>query len=449
MTRPADARAIALNVLHRVEAQKAFLNVALSIALDEAGAIDRRDAALCTELCYGVYRRLMALDAAITAQLDRPLKKLETAVLACLRLGAYQLLYLDRVPERAAVAATVELVKRSGSPKAAGFVNAVLRAIARERHVPMPEAAVDPVGHLAIRESHPRWLVEQYVAQLGLAETEALLVAHNKAPAVQVRANARRGTREQAQAALAADGVPSVPTAFSPAGLTLQEPGALERLPSFTQGLWQVQDEAAQCVGFLVRPQGAAQLLDACAAPGGKACHVLERMDAGAQLLAIDVHANKLDKIRTEARRLGLQDALVLRAHDATVPLGGAPKFDRVLVDAPCSGLGTLRRHPELRYSRELADVPRLAELQAKILATVAATVKPGGLLTYAVCSTTPQEGAEQIARFLAEAPAFSRAPSDDLPPSLQPLLTAEGALSTWPHRHEMDGFYAATLRRR
>ena len=447
MPRSADARALALQVLLRVEGQQAYLNLALSSVLDAAGDIDRRDAGLCTELCYGVYRRLLALDAAIAAHLDRPLGKLESVVLAALRLGAYQLLYLDRVPERAAVAATVELVKRQ-RPRAAGFVNAVLRALSRDRAVPLPDATKDPVGHLAVRESHPRWLVERYLRQLGAAETEALLIAQNRAPPVQVRVNARRGTRDEVLAQLASEGVTAAPTPHSPVGLTLADPGALEKLPSFVQGRWQVQDEAAQLVGLLARPEGAAALLDACAAPGGKTCHLLERMDAGAKLLATDLHANKLDKIRGEARRLGLEGALELRAHDATTPLAGKPRFGRVLVDAPCAGLGTLRRHPELRYRRKPEDIPRLAELQASILRNAAAQVAPGGLLTYAVCSTTEEEGAAQVARFLAEVPGFARVPGDDLPASVRSLLGAQGELATWPHRQEMDGFWAATLRR-
>jgi 16S rRNA (cytosine967-C5)-methyltransferase len=263
---------------------------------------------------------------------------------------------------------------------------------------------------------------------------------------VQIRANLRRANREQVREALQAEGVASEPTKFSPSGLTLTEPGGLEKLHSFSRGIWQVQDEAAQCSGFLARPEGGTRLLDACAAPGGKACHLLERMDPGARLLAIDFHANKLDKIRTEARRLGLEGALELRARDATQPLDS--RFDRVLVDAPCSGLGTLRRHPELRYRRKPEDIARLAELQAQILRSVAASVEPGGLLTYAVCSTTAEEGPRQIERLLAELPGFSRAGREGLPDSLQALVNDRGELSTWPHRHEMDGFWAASLRR-
>ncbi|MBS2029449.1 MAG: 16S rRNA (cytosine(967)-C(5))-methyltransferase RsmB [Deltaproteobacteria bacterium] len=447
MPRSADARALALQVLLRVERQQAYLNLTLASVLDTAGDIDRRDAALATELCYGVYRRLLALDAAIAAHADRSLQKLEAVVLAALRLGAYQLLYLDRVPERAAVAATVELVKKE-RPRAAGFVNAILRAISRERTVPLPDAQKDFARHLSIRESHPRWLVERFLAQLGPTETEALLVAHNKAPAIQVRANVKRANRDEVLQALKDDGVTATPTTHSPVGMTLVDPGPLEKLASYKRGLWQVQDEAAQCVGFLARPAGGARLLDGCAAPGGKACHLLERMDAGAKLLAVDLHQNKLGKIHAEAQRLGLADSLELRAHDLTTPLAGSPKFDRVLIDAPCTGLGTLRRHPELRYRREPQDIARLAELQASILRNVATHVAPGGLLTYAVCSVTPEEGSQQIEKFLAEAKGFSRVGGEDLPASVKPLVDEKGQLSTWPHRHEADGFWAATLRR-
>jgi 16S rRNA (cytosine967-C5)-methyltransferase len=444
------SRALALQVLLRVEQQDAYLNLALAQVLDSAGVIDRRDAALCTELCYGVYRRLLALDAAITAHCDRPLKKLEARVLASLRLGAYQLLYLDKVPERAAVAESVELIKAS-TPRAAGFVNAVLRALSRERTVPLPDAEKDPVGNLSVRESHPRWLVERFIAQLGFDEAAQLCAAHNRPPSVQVRVNAKRASRESVQKALVDAGVQARPTNYSPVGLTLAEPGALEKLPGFAEGHFQVQDEAAQCVGFLVRPKGAKTLLDACAAPGGKTCHLLERMDDGAKLLSIDVHAHKLGKINAEAARLGLgkSGSLELRAHDASQPLAGSPRFDRVLIDAPCTGLGTLRRHPELRYRRVPEDVARLAGVQSQILQQVAKTISSGGLLVYSVCSMTPEEGRDLIERFLASNSDFARSNADDLPESMRPLLDEKAALSTWPHRHEMDGFYAEALRRK
>jgi 16S rRNA (cytosine967-C5)-methyltransferase len=231
-------------------------------------------------------------------------------------------------------------------------------------------------------------------------------------------------------------------------GLILDEPGPLEKLAPFQQGLIQVQDEAAQAVGFWARPAGHQRLLDACAAPGGKTCHVLERMEPGATMLALDVHAHKLGRITGEAKRLGVDGPLTVLAHDAATPLPGTPQFDGVLVDAPCTGLGTLRRHPELRYRRQPEDIARLAVLQAQILAQTARAVAPGGMLTYAICSVTDEEGVQQVDQFLAAHPGFERVPAADLPTSLAPLTTPVGDLQTWPDLHDLDGFYAATVRR-
>jgi 16S rRNA (cytosine967-C5)-methyltransferase len=445
MGRAVDARALALQVLLDVERQAAYLNVALSNALFSAGVADSRDTGLATELSYGVYRRLLSLDAALQPVVDRPLGKLETAVLCLLRMGAYQILYLDRIPPHAAVSETVRLAKAAHLERASGFINAVLRSLAKNPQVPLPPVS-KLVEHLSIRESHPRWLVQEWVTQLGPEEAEALCKANNQAPSVQIRCNLRRATRDAVEAALKEEGVASTPTRYAPEGLTLQEPGRMERLGSFKAGLWQIQDEAAQCVGAMADPGRAERVLDACAAPGGKACHLLQRLSPLARLLATDLHQNKLRKIQEEATRLGLEGALEVRQGDATLPFTDAP-FDLALLDAPCTGLGTLRRHPELRYRRMPGDDTRLAELQGALIRNVARALRPGGRMIYSVCSTSPREGVEVVESFLRGNRAFSRA-SIEAPASVRPLLDARGDLATWPHRHGTDGFYAAVVQR-
>lgn len=448
MSRPLDARAVALEVLLKVERQGAYLNVALGGALETAGRVDPRDAALATELTYGVMRRRASLDAAIQAQADRPLGKLEAAVLELLRIGAYQLLFLDRIPDRAAVAATVELAKSSGHQRAAGFINAVLRSIARERSVPLPPADVDLAGHLSIRESHPRWLVEGWLEEFGRTRTEALLAAHNVPPVVQIRTRLDRISREALQARFTEAGVRTETGRFAPSALSVVEGGAPESWPGYAEGLWQVQDEAAQAVGLLARPEKALRLLDACAAPGGKSCHLLERMAPNARLLSTDVHRHKLPKIHQEAVRLGLAGALELREADMTRPLPEGAVFERVMLDVPCTGLGTLRRHPELRWRRKPGETEELLDLQSRLVDSVSKLVAPGGLMVFAVCSTAAEEGRDQVARFLESHPGFRREPTTDLPGSLTPMLTPEGDLATWTDLHGTDGFFAAALRR-
>ncbi|MBL8952838.1 MAG: 16S rRNA (cytosine(967)-C(5))-methyltransferase RsmB [Myxococcaceae bacterium] len=410
-------RALAIEVLARVRATDAFLNVVLDSALDEHRP-DARDAGLVTELVYGSTRRQLQLDEAIAAHADRKLDAIEDRVLAALRIGAYQRFYL-RVPPHAAVAATVDAVKEVGLHRATGFVNALLRKL----------GDTPPAGH-----SHPAWLAERWARHFGPERAAAMIEADNLTPPVVARVNTTRTTRDEVLASLPG----AKATTVSPLGVVLP-PGQPEELLGFSEGLWQVQDEAAQLVGLYAAVPKGARVLDACAAPGGKSCHLAAEHD----VVALDVHANKLDKIRREAARLGLK--VDVRQGDASKLPESLGEFDAVLLDAPCSGLGTLRRHPELRYRRKAEDIPRLASLQRAMLQSASERVKPGGLLVYAVCTTEPEEGADQIELFLRSHPDFT---AEAPPSSGVPFPTWQAYLRTLPGPEGMDGFFAARLRR-
>ncbi|MDC0713939.1 16S rRNA (cytosine(967)-C(5))-methyltransferase RsmB [Stigmatella sp. ncwal1] len=435
-----SARTLAIQVLARVRATDAYLNVVLDTALSEAPPKDARDAALATELSYGTTRRQLALDYAITRFADRKLDAMEDRVLAALRVGAYQLFH-TRVPARAAVAETVQALKDLGVERAAGFVNAILRKLAALPAAPLPPES-DVAEYLSIRESHPKWLVERWLRQFGRERAEAMLVADNQTPPVVVRTNTTKVTREALLAQFREVGLEVQPTSVSPVGIVLPSLGRLEDVYGYSEGLWQVQDEAAQLVGVYSAIPENARMLDVCAAPGGKACHQAETHE----VVAMDLHANKLPKIVSEAKRLGLLSRLRAVAHDATRPYSeelGA--FQAVLVDAPCSGLGTLRRHPELRYRRSEADLGRLATLQRRILENCQEVVPPGGLLVYAVCTLEPQEGQDQVDMFLRSHPEWTAEP-----PVLSgvKLPMSQAWLRTLPGPEGWDGFFAARLRK-
>ncbi|MGI5860745.1 MAG: 16S rRNA (cytosine(967)-C(5))-methyltransferase RsmB [Myxococcales bacterium] len=438
-----SARAIAFKVLVQVERVGAYLGVALDSGLRSAGPLTRQDAALATELAYGVARRALTLDAAIAAHSKRSLRKLETPVHVALRLGAYQLLFLDRVPEHAAVAETVELVKQQGLARAASFVNAVLRKIAADKTIPLPDA---PLDRLSVAESHPAWLVRRWAARFGLDETTALCRADNEPAPVCVRVNTTRATRDEVAAALAACDVASKPTPLSPIGLLLDEPGPLFNLEPFRKGLFQVQDEAAQLVSMLAVIEPGMRVLDACAAPGGKACHLAEQLRGEGEVYAVDIHERKLRRLETEAQRLGIESLIRLRAADASRPLPfDEGSFDVILLDAPCTGLGTLRRHPEIRYRRSEDDIARMAGIQGALADNLLRYLKPGGSLVYSVCSMEPEEGEERVASLAAR--GLSVAPPQAPGVSWSEVTTPSGAIATFPHRHHCDGFFAARLR--
>lgn len=436
-----NARAIAIQVLSRVRATDAYLNVVLDTVLSESPPADPRDAGLVTELTYGATRRQLTLDYAITRFADRKLDALEDKVLAALRVGAYQLFY-TRVPARAAVAETVQALKDVGLVRAAGFANAILRKLSSLPSQPLPPET-DIVEHLSVRESHPKWLVERWLRQLGRERAEAMLVANNQTPPVVIRANSAKVTRDALLEQLRETGLEVRPTGVSPVGIVLPPLGRLEDVFGYAEGLWQVQDEAAQLVGVYGDFPETARVLDACAAPGGKACHQAEKHE----VVATDLHANKLRKIESEAKRLGLSARLKAEAHDASQPFPEKwGEFHAVLVDAPCSGLGTLRRHPELRYRRKPEDIGRLAVLQRRILENCQESVPPGGLLVYAVCTTEPQEGQDQVEMFLRSHPEWTAEPPV-LHESVKLPLT-QAYLRTLPGPEAWDGFFAARLRK-
>lgn len=441
-----NARRTALEVLRRVERDRAWIRPVLDAAL-AASNLERADRSFVTELCYGTVRWRARLDQAIGAHARRGLDSIEPGLLQILRLGAYQLLF-TRVKPHAAVHETVDLARAYGGEPAARFVNAILRAIIRAGGPPpLPDPAEDPILHLAVRESFPRWLVDRLAAETGLDEATALLTGLNQVAPLTVRANRRRVTRDALAERLAADGVRATPTPHAPHGLHLEGMGEVATSPAFAEGLFTVQDEASQLVAEIAAPAPGAKVLDACAAPGGKATALAEALEDGL-VDAVDVHAGKIALVAEGARRLGLSN---LRTHtaDATGTLSFAPEggYDLVLLDAPCSGLGVLRRHPEAKWTLRPEDVPALRARQARLLANLARYVHPGGLLVYSVCTFLAEETLKVIEPFLEEHPEFMLVDRPAGP--WQSLFDARGFFRVAPHRNGMDGFFAARLRKR
>jgi 16S rRNA (cytosine967-C5)-methyltransferase len=438
----ADARSIAHEVLVRVETTDAFADVLLAARLGRT-RLGLADRALATRLVYGTLAWQGRIDHQLAALLHVPLLSLEAGVRAALRLGAYQLLFLDRVPAYAAVDASVDLVRRH-RPSAAGMVNAVLRRTAAARATPpsLPDPVRDPFERLAVEWSHPRWLVQRWAAELGLQDLPQLLAANNvRAPTV-VRTNKLATTRDVLIAELRAAGIVARAGAWAADAVVIERGAArLHSSAAWRQGHLAFQSEASQLIVPLLAPPMGGRVLDACAAPGGKATHAAALMGGTGLVLALDRRLSGLRRLVGEARRLGTP--LHAAVGDARQPPCRS-LFDAVLVDAPCSGLGTLGRHPEVRWRRRPEDIPRLAALQGEILAGVAPLVRPGGVLVYAVCTLTREETDDVVAQFSAAHPRFV---VDPLAPG--PTVTAAGLLRTLPHRHGLDGFFAARLRAR
>jgi 16S rRNA (cytosine967-C5)-methyltransferase len=442
LTPPADARGVAHEVLVRVETTQAFADRLLADRL-ASSALSPVDQALATTLVYGTLAWQGRLDHHLSGLVRMPLARLDPPVRVALRLGLYQLLFLDRVPAYAAVDASVRLARGAGRG-ATGLVNAVLRraAAAGAAGPPLPDAARDPIERLAVEWSHPRWLVERWAATFPPDELAQLLAADNTAPATVVRA--RPGTVAALRDELAAAGVATTPAAFAPDALVVDRAAArLRALPAYRAGRVAFQGEASQLVTGLLAVVPGARVLDACAAPGGKTAHAAALVGANGLVVALDPRPAGAHRIRAEAQRLGATAARVLVADARRPPLRSG--FDAVLVDAPCSGLGTLRRHPELRWRRRPEDVARLAVLQREILTGIASLVRPGGVLVYAVCTLTREENEDVVRALLAAEPRFVLESAGALAPAA--VVDAGGFLRTLPHRHGLDGFFAARLR--
>ncbi len=436
-----SARDVAVTILVRIEREHAFANLLLHHAIADAG-LSGPDAGLATELVLGVLRYQSRLDWTLEGALARPMDELPVRIRAILRTGVYQLLRLSRVPPRAAVSEAVDLAKRHGHAGTAALVNAVLRRVASSGERPLP---AEPLARLSVEHAHPQWLVRRWVDRLGRADAEALCRANNLPAPLYVRLNLLRGSREAMLAGLRAAGLTAVPTPL-PEGVEIRgEFGERHRLAE--EGVLTVQDLGAMLVTHVLDPQPGETIIDACAAPGGKATHIAERMSNQGRVLACDLHAGKL---AATARRAAAVGATIVQTsvQDAR-DLGRVfpARADRVLVDAPCTGLGVVRRRPDIKWRVRPADLDRLSRLQLQILTGAAAAVRPGGVLVYSVCTTEPEEGEVVVGEFLRGHPQFVRRPFPPLPEGLG-TETDSGMMSVWPHRQGTDGFFIARIRR-
>jgi 16S rRNA (cytosine967-C5)-methyltransferase len=402
-----------------------------------------------TELVHGIVRRKRTLDAIIDRLAKQPAERQPPNLKQLLRLGLYQLRYLDRVPDSAAVNTTVDLAKANGLGGLTGVVNGILRQYIRLQSAGQEvlDLPVDSIARLGILYSFPDWTIEQWLSQLGEVETERLCQVFNQAPKIDLRANILQIDRAKLIEIFQAAGIEAIPLPYVPQGLQFTgSVGAIDRLPGYHDGWWTVQDASAQLVTQLLDPQPGEVIIDACAAPGGKTTHIAESMGDTGRVIAVDKTASRLKKLQQNLTRLQLNSIEIVTGDSCGLSeLTGTA--DRVLLDAPCSGLGTLHRRADARWQKTPAQIHELAKLQAQLLANTATWVKPGGVLVYATCTVHPLENAGVIAPFLKTHPDWQvEPPPSDSP--LRELVGVDGSIEVWPHRQQMDGFFMVKLRR-
>ena len=443
-----SVRARGAEILAQVDTQKAYADILLDRALKN-GAMEERDRALLTEIVYGTLRWRGKIDAELAKYLYRALSGTDARVRNLLRLTCYQLFFLDRVPDYAAVSEAVEIAKLYGGEKTARFVNGVLRNLLRSKSRSPIRSGNQSNSSLADEYSHPEWLVKMWTAEFGLESAITLMRANNEKPPLVVRANSLKCTREQLLELLIKAGVTAKPTRQSPQGISLQWSRAVENVPGFVEGLFQVQGESSQLIAALLSALPGERILDACAAPGGKATHIAETMKDRGEIIAIDKSAAGIGKLRENLTRLGINSVRPYRAdvsHQIDDELGGP--YDRILIDAPCSGFGTLRSHPEIKWHRDPGDVRRLRALQSKILDCVAPHLRLGGILVYATCTLTAEENEGNVESFLARHPGFELENAAGYLPNQAQQMTKKNYFEALPNRDNTDGFFAARMKR-
>jgi 16S rRNA (cytosine967-C5)-methyltransferase len=441
---------MALHILYALDTQHAYTDVLLRQTL-QGSKLTRRERAFITECVYGVVRWRGRIDWLLAQACRYPLADLTPWIRNALRLGVYQCLWMTGVPPAAAVHETVALAHRFGHTGTARLVNGVLRTLLRQyKTYQLPDAVTQPAAHLAIALSHPQWLVERWLQRYGWERTQALCDANNRPPGVTLRTNTLRTTTAALAQRLRQEGLQDVvPSTVVSDALVVHGTDRLDASPSYQAGLFQVQDEGAMLVAPLCRAQPGHRVLDVCAAPGGKTTHLSQLIRNTGHIVAGDVHRGRLRLLQENISRLGMSSITAVVV-DAAVPLPFALAFDRVLVDAPCSGFGVLRRHPDIKWRKTAADFGPLTTLQLAILHHAHQVLAPDGILVYSVCTNEPEETHDIVARFLMQHPYMQLiAVDDDLErrPAV-PSVTA-GTLDLTPEQWGTEGVFVARFRRR
>ncbi|MEM1498113.1 16S rRNA (cytosine(967)-C(5))-methyltransferase RsmB [Bacillus velezensis] len=442
-----NVRELALEALEKLEQNQAYSNLLLTSVI-KTNTLSDQDRGLLTELVYGTLQNKIALDYMLKPFIRKP-NKVKPWVIQLLRLSAYQMEYLEKIPDRAAIHEAVEIAKKRGHKGIASFVNGILRSLQREGATSFAEIE-DPVLRLSTETSHPEWLVKEWVEAYGFEAAEQICRIHLIPPKQTLRVNHIKSDRETVLNEMENAGLEAEAGDLSPDAIKLLK-GSIANTAFFQNGRVSIQDESSMLVARALDPKPGETVLDACAAPGGKSAHIAELMENEGSLTSLDLHRHKVKLIKEGAERLGLTiiDAQTMDARKAGEAFG-AERFDRVLVDAPCSGFGVIRRKPDMKYTKTPEDSSRLSEIQLGILREIAPLVKKGGTLVYSTCTMDRTENEEVMHAFIQEHPEFEPDLSLEkrLPEKARPFVQ-DGSLQILPHYFGTDGFFISSMRKK
>ena len=441
-------RAICLDILNRIGEADLHLDRLLTDSFKRYRYLTSLDRSFLTELIYGILRWERKLDWVIRQFSKIPFEKIELETLNILRLGLYQILFLSRTPSSAAVNESVELAKRIRGKGGAGFVNAVLRSTIRQKgEIRYPRLAEGLALSISVTQSHPLWLVQRWIKELGVEETIRVCTFNNQISSLMLRANTLKVNRKDLIEKLKEKELRAFPATYSEEGIVVKNPPPTSELPFMKEGLYIIQDEASQLVTTVMDPKPGERILDACAAPGGKTTHFSQKMENQGEIYALDVSKKKLDLIEEMCQRLGIDIVKTTQGDAAqSLPIAQGLKFNRILADVPCSGFGTLRKNPDLKWRRGEEDIKRLSELQASILKNLSNYVREGGFLIYSTCTVFREENEDVVEKFLEGNQEFQLDRMDHVLPEKFHSFIQNRYFKTFPPRDEMDGFFIARL---
>jgi len=437
----AGVRGAAVRLLNRVERSDSYLDRVLDAELRDPELSDL-DKGLLTELAHGVLRWQNKLDWVLNGFSHGNFQKSEVNIKNTLRIALYQILFLDRIPHAAAVNEAVELIKRIRGEKIGGLVNAVLRNIIRNLEgIRYPDRNEDPVQYLSVMFSHPHWMVKRWMKRFGLDDTQKLLAANNERPSLSLRINKLKTQPGEFLTMLDQQHIQYTGATYVDFFVKAKSLTRIGQMELFRKGFFTIQDESAMLPCLLLAPQPGERVIDLCAAPGGKTTAMAEMMKNEGEINAIDKYDVKLSSIKSACDRLGLHNVKLLAVDASTLENEQA---DKVLLDAPCSGLGVLAKKPDIKWKRDITDIIKLAKMQSGLLDNAARLVKPGGVLVYSTCTIEPEENQENVSRFLSGHPDFSI--EDARQYVSHALVNPDGIVETFPHKHGMDGSFAVRL---
>ena len=442
-----DSREVALNILIDINVNGAFSNYSINRHLRRKENI--KDENLIREIVYGVIENLLYIDYIISKASKIKIRKIHSTILEILRMGVYQIAFMDKIPDRAAVNEAVNLSKKRGHKWVSGYVNGVLRNVSRNKEELMKVDEVNRVDYLSIKYSHPKWMIETWVDEYGYEFTERLCKENNCKPRLNLRVNTLKTTREKLMEKLSSYGYIVHKTLYAKDGITVDNPTRITEIDEFGSGFFIIQDESSMLASQIANPKENSLILDLCSAPGGKATHLGQLMNNKGQIISRDIYDHKLKLVKQNANRLGINIIKTEKFDAIGLDENLIGKVDYCIVDAPCSGLGIIRRRPEIKWNREMKDIEELNKIQEKILDNAKKYVKPGGIIIYSTCTIGNPENLDRIHKFLGKNREFQLIGFEDLICSKENMESSkEGYIELFPHIHRTDGFFIAKVQK-